>query len=309
MLRVLRRKERWPCFEASPTRFGLMGFRAKGFHEKSSETTGGTDQSRKRFKNEDDSDHDSEDESPKPAVRPLILLETAKRLNRVPDFNNAAGPFLPAMTAAMPTIPTMSSTMAMNMGTPLVNLYLREYAPPAYSPQQEFNLIHFDGSFSFLETAAALLNRFYVAGMDAWGTILSIGRMLLVSKGWAKPPTMEDATRILTQMSERYPGSQIVVIDPTCRQQKDRIITMSASAQACLGNISRTQGGLDYRIIADNDAWSALTATFAAYNNPGAEFPASVNILCKDSTIRPTVCSFSMFPKERVLVVRAVSHS
>lgn len=31
---MIRKKEKWPCFEHSKTRFGLGGFRAQGFHEK-----------------------------------------------------------------------------------------------------------------------------------------------------------------------------------------------------------------------------------------------------------------------------------
>lgn len=34
ILSVIRKKQRWPCFQNSAIKFGEMGFRAKGFHEK-----------------------------------------------------------------------------------------------------------------------------------------------------------------------------------------------------------------------------------------------------------------------------------
>ena len=61
ILKVLRKKERWPCFETSSTRFGLMGFRAKGFHEKSLPGGGDDMSTGKRFKEGHDSDDDDAD--------------------------------------------------------------------------------------------------------------------------------------------------------------------------------------------------------------------------------------------------------
>jgi len=275
-----------------------MGFRAKGFHEKSSET--GTDQPRKRYKDEDDSDHDSEDDLTRSTIRPLA---TENMLGRVTEFN---APFLPGLAPLAAGGPMMALPVMHSMGMRMSAGPLAPLSVPNFSAfSQDLKMVQVDDNFSFLETAAALLNRFCVTGTDAWGTVLSIARMLLVSKGWSKPPTMDDASRILREVSERYPGSHVLVIDPTTRHQKDRIMIMSPSAQVYLGPVSKTHGGLDHRIILNNDAWPALTAAFGAYNNPGAEFGASLNVVCKDSTIRPAVCSFSMFPNERVLVIRA----
>jgi len=284
---VLRRKDRWPCFEASATRFGLMGFRAKGFHEKASETG---DQPRKRMKDDDDSADSSDDDDSGSLSKPKFP-EFAK-ISRLQDNS-------PQFVAIAGNLVSLSGSSSMK----------RKEDFPAVPFPQDLPLLQVDGSYSFLETAGALLNRFYGVGMDAWSTILSIARMMLVSKGWSKPPTMEDASRILKDYAERYPGANVVVFDPTMRLMKDRIMGMSPSAQTFLGPVARTQGGLEHRLVPVSDAWTALNAAYAAYKNPGMEFAADLNIVCADGMIRNTVCSFCMFPSERILVIRAIPRS
>jgi hypothetical protein len=289
VLKVLRRKERWPCFEQSSTRFGLMGFRAKGFHEKSSESGGG-DHSRKRMKQDDATDSSSEDNEPS-GVRFVA------RSN---------------LTSDLTTITPQFGGFGANFGANLFSLANAaqsvvkkdDYSMPAYL--HDVNITQTDGNFSFLETAGALLNRFYGVGLDAWGTILSIGRMLLVSKGWSKPPTMEDAKRLLKEYQERYPGQSVLVMDPTTRLLKERVMALNAAAQAYLGPVARTQNGLDHRLIPLTDAWAALTAVFGASKTPGVDFAASINIVCADGALRPIIAWFCMHPDERLLIVRAI---
>lgn len=264
MLKVLRRKERWPCFEASSTRFGLMGFRAKGFHEKNGETSSSVSESestRKKAKADDS-----------------ILDEDASETSAGPTYSAPAR----LLTLAAPNNSIVT-------------------ARPVAQLQEVPNLVLTDGSLAFLETAHTLLNRFNATGSDAWGTILSMGRMVLVSQGWTEPPELDDASRVLQEYCERYPGVPVVVVDPVSRQTNGRIMVLSSTAQAYLGSVTQNKD-----IVCKSDWWTMLTTVFAAAKNPGHEVVAKLNISCTDGVARPALTSFTMLLKERLLVVRGI---
>lgn len=281
VLKILRRKERWPCFEQSATRFGLMGFRAKGFHEKSSEMNEPMDQ-RKRFRHDDDDDGSDEESASSPASTYRALPTTMSMMPGMMKPPAAAYPMM--MMPNMPKIDDFSFKPQLHV-------------EPPKEPQ---------GEFSFLETAHALLSRFYVSGIDAWSTVLSLARMSLMSKGWGAPPTIEEGTKMLEIYMAKYPSSHIIVMDPATRHLRDRILALSPSAQGFLGPVARNQNGLDRRLVPLSDAWAALSTAFAANKTPGIEQSVILNILCKDGVLRPANCFFSMHPEQRVLVLRAI---
>ena len=90
-MKVLRRKAKWPCFKHSQTRFGVSGFRARGFHEKCFQNQPSLENKRSRLelekkceqeiKPEDENQHQARDDKQQltkyfpVANLPVTLLE------------------------------------------------------------------------------------------------------------------------------------------------------------------------------------------------------------------------------------------
>lgn len=268
-----------------------MGFRAKGFHEKNGD--GGiplNEQQRKRTKHDEDDESDDEESHYRPNPKTPLKVEITPQY-----LNIAAGNLL-----------SLSNMASMKKEEYLLPKQTIQLPPMAPLTQIGTAAPITDAAQTFLETASALINRFYTAGVDTWSTVLSLGRMLLLSNGWTKPPSMEDAVRVSNEYEQRYPGCCLVIFDPTARQLKDRVVSLSPTAQGYLGPIARHQHGLDRRLMPISDAWTALTSAFAAYRNPGIEIAAEISISCQDGVNRPTTAFFAVYPNERMLVVRAV---
>lgn len=295
VLKVLRRKERWPCFEQSSTRFGLMGFRAKGYHEKSGESGEESPygaQMKKRLRSSEDDDEDDDyatDEG-----------NSVKYANQRVAISALTGlsPIMPPYFPPSASIPNTGLPLRLIGSKPEDFLFTPQI--PVVAPASDAV-----GGFSFLDTAKALLNRFHGMGVDAWSTILSIGRMLLVSKGWSAAPSMEDAERLIREYEIKYPCAAVIALDLTTRSLKDRVMALSPAALSYLGPVARNQNGLDRRLIPLNEAWPTLTTAFSAYKNPGVEMSTKLSILCKDNILRPAMCYFCMHPTERLLILRA----
>jgi len=266
-----------------------MGFRAKGFHEKSAEMSG--ESPRKRHRGSDGSDDDDEytdDEHVSPSIKLSSLQAPSYSFTTQQDPAQMLALASNLFSMSRPAMPTRKEDFSFQPQLPL-----------------PVNLTDAEGGISFLDTASALLNRFYVAGIDAWSTVLSIARMTLVSKGWSTPPTMEDAERLTKEYEAKHPGGYIIALDPTTRSLKDRIMALSPGAVGYLGPVARNQNGLDRRLIPLSDAWAALTAAFAAYKTPCVEVSVKLSILCQDGVLRPAQCFFCMHPQERLLMLRA----
>jgi len=323
VLKVLRRKERWPCFEDSATRFGLMGFRAKGFHEKSNESTSisQSELMRKRMKNDEDYKNELEKAKgvktsafPQMPMMPQQYAMPAYPY-RIPFGNrmlNAAplgtmsrpdsyvmgtypGVIPPGLFNSPMMTPTQLPSSVMGDGQKRQDFVL----PP---PQQDLS----DGKVSFIDTASIILNNAPVnAGMDAWSTILSMGRMMLVSAGWTKPPTTEDAAKLLNQYNERFPGQLIALFDIACRQLREIVVSQNASAQRFFGQVARNQSGLDRFLFPHTNAWLILTTVFKAYKSPGLEINVELSLIGVDGSTYPAACGFVVHPQERTLVVHA----
>jgi hypothetical protein len=267
-----------------------MGFRAKGFHEKNGDGGGSSnEQTRKRTKHDDDDESDDDDSNYRPPPKTPLKFEVNPQY-----LNIAAGNLL-----SLSGLPSFQKEDYL-LPKPTIQLPpLAPLAPLTAAPVT-------DAGQAFLETASALITRFYTAGVDTWSTVLSLARMLLVSKGWSKSPTMEDALRVLNEYEQRYPGCHLIIFDPATRQLRDRVVALSPSAVGYLGPIGRNQNGLDRRLVPMSDAWAALTSAFAAYRNPGMEISADISISCQDGVHRPATAFFAVYPNERMLVVRAI---
>ena len=258
-----------------------MGFRAKGYHEKSSESSTGD---RKRFRHDTGSESEDDHETPTGPV----------------EYRQAGfvRPFIPGLTEA----PIGYPVLMMPTASPVVHVDDFSFKPqlPVEPPQRNAQ-----GEFSFLEMAYDLLNRFYISGIDTWSTVMSLARMVLLAQGWGPPPSTEDGEKVLREVLAQYPNSIVLVMDPAAKLLRNRIVALSPIAQELLGPVARHQKGLEKRIISLSDAWPCLSAAFAAHKNPGSEQSAVLHVMAQDNVLRLANCVFRAFPNEHLLVVRA----
>ena len=330
ILKVLRKKERWPCFVNSSTRFGLMGFRAKGFHEKAAETGVTTEVNnvkRHRLSTaEDDSDLDGENEEeeeeetrhklnvlnvpsiPSSGVIPKLNFTGAVKPTSIPEMVNFqfGAPHLSLLSAAAAAVnvnsaipdPVPSASTWTIMPT-----FLNRSVGTSLSPDAQSSSV-FGSEHSFLDIARMLLDQIYSSGVDAWGTILSLGRMILLSKGYVAP-NVEDANRILKEYMEVYPSEHVLIMDITAKKLKDRVLAMSPSLDQIIGPVTRDKEGLQQRLVPIKDAFAALSAAVSAYRSPGTQVCEKLHIVTLKGQLLSLV-HFNWYDKERLLVMRAV---
>lgn len=272
-----------------------MGFRAKGYHEKSTESGEESPyavQMKKRMRSSEDDDDDDgygTDEGTS------VNFSNPRSVTTLTGLSPVMPPYFPSTTS----LSGNGLPMRMMIGSKPEEYHFNNQSAAAPSSSIAVD------DFAFLDTAKALLNRFNGIGLDAWSTILSIGRMQLLSKGWSASPSMDDAERLIREYEVKYPCAVVIAVDLTTRTLKDRIMAMSPAALSYLGPVARNQNGLDRSLVPPNDAWPILTTGFSAYKNPGVETSTPLSIICKDNLIRPALCYFCVHPNERLLMLRA----
>ncbi|KAH9257747.1 hypothetical protein BASA81_004213 [Batrachochytrium salamandrivorans] len=278
ILKVVRKKQRWPCFPETETKYGAMGFR---FHEKQWEETN----KGQRW---------TPDVLPIPATvnaanRKKVRFSTRSGAKRRGGSSNSkegeeddeddddAGESASSGTPAVASLD-------------LVEIYLTLSSDLLTKHKAMTVATEVNGGF---------------APADVWSTILSLGRMHLFAQSWSVPK-LHDAQAVLQLYMERFPQSLLLVCNLTCREAEGRVLCMSPSAQLAFGNTSAAAYG-DF-ITQESDKWNALNCIVRAVQQPRTEQLVSVRLGLNRAAFPGTLCALYMcaFPQERVLVIRAL---
>lgn len=355
VLRILRRKERWLCFEKSNTRFGQMGFRAKGYHEKENNSHnayvyatsaaypsgdgmgGGGGSGGGGLNLNPTTAHGHNDYSP------MHGSQNPKRM-RVGSVDSVMSPNSVNRFMGMPPPPssTMSSSYSFSSPNPLLGggasvgakestrlgflslaansltaaplpsvamdnplaVHSAVLVPPIDNSFMAPQLDGVESPNSFLNMAGNLLNRLKSTGMDCWSTILSLGRMALVSRGWSSPD-YDETKAICEQISALYPNESVVGVDLVARSLTERVIYQNQNSIYYIGMIAKEYGGMNHRLIPLSEAWSCLNTVVSAFRRPNEDMQVQMFIRCTDKVDRLAVVNFRIIPNKKVLIVRA----
>ena len=270
ILKVLRKRQRWPCFENSTTRYGEGGFRTEGFHERAAlrgtklepeeeESTiktprkkrskGSPNQKRKKRK----SDEEEEDDG---------LSSTTPDQNAFFESEEDDG-----------LIVSLSSSSSAAPGGGLIQSLVDNNSNvenAAMQQQQQHGKIdHVNYLLSAVSTCLKKL-----AGIAQWWSIVhGFVRMKLLARGWFISPTNQDAERVMHAMNRMYPNDYIILFDFTSQNYSDRIMLQNDLALRLFGGISRHHGGFKGKRFLPEDTWRLLKVIAHCFTYPGHEFP------------------------------------
>lgn len=162
-------------------------------------------------------------------------------------------------------------------------------------------------STSLFLTLAASLLRIPDAGYEVFHTVLSMGRMLLMSRfGVGAPATLEAATQALRELEARHPGEGILILDFLAKNPTERVVAQNDVSVQFVGRLTKADGGIHGMLFSRGDIWTVVTVGLAAYRNPGQEFFARLSVSCQDNVSRLADCCITFRPDLRMVVVRAV---
>lgn len=309
ILRWLRVKQRWPCFEQSSVRFGEQGFRSKGFHEKNAEM-GVT--AAHGYDVEEDQDDDDDDDAEKAeeengdnendddassssssvsgeegettkkkrrrrskkasAIKKATLSSKRKRVRKSEsdeDATQAASINTPAYGVSR-IVPE-----AFHIQNVSETLYVRaltdSFTPDSYMFRAEPHALYRTATLGLFNMFSGLQD----TAKHWWASTLSWLRMRCLGRGWL-PPTMDDAKAALAEFSAMYPGHYVHIFDFTADKGEDRIMLQNEESRRLFGRISRHEGGFSGKRFLPQDTWSIMRACTRAFCYPGMEIPTQL---------------------------------
>jgi len=267
VLRVVRQRERWECFMNSPYKFGEMGFRTKGFHEKALCGEVAANPPKKRAKQ-------------LPQTRdPLTSkpLQSKGGCQQESSEENSSGE---------------EAYLSGNISSPDPDYDFMADAPPLDSSTIERlhpALSYEEGSGSSIPTNYEdLLMMFRYAiekfkpryGEGWWGQIHTMGRFILVSWGFVGDVSMPEAEALLQQVSDEHPGEYVMLYDHTSKRYEDKIVLQNPLAIEYFGGISRQHGGYGGKRFPPEETWKMFRTLVSAYVNKGQEATMVWRIRC-----------------------------
>jgi hypothetical protein len=233
ILKIVRRKCRWECFQDSNIRFGESGFRSKGFHEKA--ITGeifNEDQSKKRAKRAYEqvkrvrySQNEATNNEPETDQQLLNVVASAEAKGMIP------------------------SELLKTNGTVLPFTFMSPHA--------------------LLATLQAGVQRFIVNGTPWFRSLLAISRWVLISRGWFTSPSKADAERLMRRINEEHPDDYVLLLDFTAADWTKRIVLQNELAVQYFGAISREHGGFKGRRFLRDDTWTIVKRQVEVIASPG----------------------------------------
>jgi len=297
ILKVLRKKERWPCFSHCSIRFGQAGFRALGFHEKRDHhlsKTGATTPSRKRGQMNrktpkrskkarmSESEYDSTDSSSD------VIADSSKSATSE-DYTSksfASEECEHSDSTARPIIEE-DDCLGEKRATPIEQ-------------------VDSSSESRFLQISRQIVSGVAEGSLEAWTRLFAIGRMIIFSTGWLQQPTIEQAKVLMERVALAHPDDSIIITDLTTTKFSDRFLVQNEISKRYVGVITRDQGGSSKRLIRSRDYWILLSAIVNAFRGNGEESYARM-YCCSTVDDRELLVDayISVDPATRMLILRA----
>lgn len=259
ILKVIRRKQKWECFkhETKAGSSGEFGFRAKGFHEKMLEGSAPST-SKKRAKMTllvSQSAH---------MAASANGVETAQDNSSINLASNPSG--------LVSTLPTQVSP-----SYPLTPSYCSLFSAPSLIPLPT----DLPMSSSDSDRKTCVLDRFASASIEAWQTVSSLFRMLVISRGWIYTAAREEqAESLLAAQTSLYPDWHILIVSPNVASFSDRILAQNLLSEKMYGKIAKKYGGFSGTLIFLEDSLQTIRAAGRAMQQPGEPVSYDVRHKC-----------------------------